>query len=437
MTNYYTLLESLVENKEARIAVIGLGYVGLPLAKAIAESGFKNIIGLDIDSKKVELINSGRAVIDTFTKNDVDELLSSGFDATTDYSSLSEADVLIICVPTPLNQYKEPDISFITSTLKEAVNHLKKGSFLSLESTTWPGTTEEVIGSMLTEHGFSIGEDIFLGYSPEREDPGNEEYTTHTIPKVVSGQTLNCLNIAKILYSSFIKQIVPVSDTKTAELVKLLENIQRSVNIGLMNEMKFISDRMGINIFEVINAAATKPFGFMEYYPGPGVGGHCIPVDPYYLTWKAKEFNFHTKFIELAGEINDSVPDYIINKSISVLNRYKKSIAESKILVLGLSYKKNVGDLRESPNLRVLQGLIDNGANAHFSDPFFKKIPQLRKYSLDMTCADINKNEIESYDLILLLTDHDDFDYELIEKYSKHIIDARGRFKPGKKVTYA
>jgi UDP-N-acetyl-D-glucosamine dehydrogenase len=437
MNKYYNTLKKKIQNRELRIAIAGMGYVGLPLAKTIADAEYRNIIGLDIDLDKIKKINNGMSVINTLEVSDLENLLASGFRATSDFSLLDQADALVICVPTPLNQYKEPDLSYIVSTVEMASKFLSKGVFLSLESTTWPGTTEEVIAKILENAGFSIGKDLFLGYSPEREDPGRSDYTTATIPKIISGQTNQCLHIAESFYGSFINEVVRVSNPKTAELVKLLENIQRSVNIGLMNEMKMIADKMNINIFEVIEAAASKPFGFTKYLPGPGVGGHCIPVDPFYLTWKAKEFNFHTKFIELAGEINDGMPNYIIQRITSILNNYKKAISGSKLLILGLSYKKNISDLRESPNLEILQELITLGAEVDYSDPFFENIPPLRKFNFNMKSQSLNKDSIASYDLVILLTDHDTFDYELIKKYSKHIVDTRGIFKLDKTTTYA
>ena len=433
----YQNLNNKILNKSATVCIAGLGYVGLPLAKTIIDAGFESVIGLDIDIKKVNSINKGKEIINSIPSKEMKALIKKGLYATSDFSHLQKADILIICVPTPINKYKEPDLSYVISTLELSKRYIHKEMLISLESTTWPGTTEEVISELLEEWKFKVGKDIFLGYSPEREDPGNDKYTTSSIPKVVSGHTKECLKIVESFYSSFIETLVPVKNTRTAELVKLVENIQRSVNIGLMNELKVVSEKMDIDIFEVIKAAATKPFGFTEYYPGPGVGGHCIPVDPFYLTWKAKEYDIHTKFIELAGEVNDSMPNYVVDKVVEVLNKKKISLSLSKILILGLSYKKNIGDLRESPNLKILESLKSSGSKVSYSDPFFKEIPSLRDYSLNMKSVSLTPKALNSFDIVLLLTDHDEFDYTMIKKYSNYIVDVRGKFSQNKKISYA
>ncbi len=333
--------------------------------------------------------------------------------------------------------HNEPDLSYILSTLDNIKERLRKNQLIVLESTTFPGTTEEEILPILKDLGFKIGKDFYLGYSPEREDPGNKEFSTKNIPKVVSGVSENCLSVVNSLYNSIIDETVPVSSTRVAEMTKILENIHRAVNIGLVNELKLIADKMNIDIYEVIKAASTKPFGFTPYYPGPGLGGHCIPIDPFYLSWKAKEYNINTRFIELAGEINTSMPNYVINKIIEALNSSGKSIKFSKVIVLGLSYKKNIDDLRESPSLRIIELLLNYGAEVFFSDPYFDEIPITRKFNYKIKSTDINKKTLNSADIIVLATDHDSFNYELIEKESNLIVDSRGRFKNSKKVIRA
>ncbi len=426
-----------LENKKAKICVIGLGYVGLPLSILLSQKGYE-VLGIDIDEKKINCINSGKSYIQHFDSKVVQECLKSGrISASYDFKRVRECNSIIICLPTPLNAYREPDLSYIIKTLDDICPHLVENQLLSLESTTYPGTTEEILRPKIEKQGFEIGKNFYLSYSPEREDPGNNQYNTSTIPKVVGGSTKNCLKVAISLYKNIINEVIPVSSTRAAEMTKLLENIHRAVNIGLMNEIKPLADRLGIDLYEVINAAATKPFGFVPYYPGPGLGGHCIPIDPFYLTWKAREFGMHTRFIELAGEINASMPAYVVNKVIEGLNNISKALKGSKLLVLGISYKKNVDDMRESPSVEIMQLLKDKGAAVDYSDKYFPEFPSMRKFSFYLKSIRITAEELNNYDLIILATDHDYFDYELIQNNSKMIIDTRGRFKPSENIIRA
>ena len=429
-------LELKIKEKRAKIGVIGLGYVGLPLVMRFIQKGFKSI-GFDIDEQKLIKLRASNTYIKHILSSDIKKAFDLGFEVTSNFDKIDLVDVIIICVPTPLGMHNEPDLSYILSTLNNIKERLRKNQLIVLESTTFPGTTEEEILPILNDLGFKIGIDLYLGYSPEREDPGNKEFSTKNIPKVVSGVTKDCLSIVKSLYNSIIDETVPVSSTKVAEMTKILENIHRAVNIGLVNELKVIADKMNIDIYEVIKAASTKPFGFTPYYPGPGLGGHCIPIDPFYLSWKAKEYNINTRFIELAGEINTSMPNYVLNKIIEALNSLGKSIKFSKIIILGLSYKKNIDDLRESPSLRIIELLLNYGSEVLFSDPYFDEIPITRKFNYKVKSTALNKKTLNSADIIVLATDHDSFDYELIEKESNLIVDSRGRFKNSKKVIRA
>jgi len=422
-----------IQNNESVIGVIGLGYVGLPLILRFVESGFKTI-GFDINQNKIDMLNKGQSFIKHINKIKINDAINSGLQASSDFSRVSEVDIIIICVPTPLGPHNEPDLSYIKTTLELIKSYFKKRQLLILESTTYPGTTEEEIIPVVEKLKYKIGSDYFIGYSPEREDPGNKEFNTKTIPKIVSGHTENCLTLTQNLYNKIVDQTVPVKSTKVAEMAKIYENIYRAVNIGLVNELKVIADKMGIDIYEVIKAAATKPFGFTPYYPGPGLGGHCIPIDPFYLSWKAKEVGINSRFIELAGEINASMPDYVIGKIITALNNKGKSVKNSKILLLGLAYKKNVDDLRESPSLAILDTLLKLGAKVKYTDPHVKNIPKGRKYSLNLISQTLNSKILSNSDLVILLTDHDDFDYDLILKESNLIIDTRGKIKSHKKV---
>lgn len=413
------------KSHEGKIGIIGLGYVGLPLLLRFAEMDFP-VIGFDVDQDKVDSLNNGKSYIKHINSEAIGKAFNSQAQATTYFSKISEADALIICVPTPLTKHRDPDISFITSTMETLKPHLREGQVLSLESTTYPGTTDEVLLPYLVDRGFSVGENYFLVYSPEREDPGNPNFTTQSIPKVCGGYTRECLEVGQTLYEQVIDQVTAVSSTRTAEMTKLLENIHRAVNIGLVNEMKMVADKMDIDIHEVIRAAATKPFGFTPYYPGPGLGGHCIPIDPFYLTWKAKEFDLNTRFIELSGEVNSHMPDYVINKLTSALNMRSKSVNGSKVLVLGIAYKKNVDDMRESPSVALMEKLRDLGAEVMYSDPYVPKFPKMREHHFDLKSVDLTDNMIASYDCILLATDHSDFPYEMILRSAQLIIDTRG-----------
>lgn len=419
-------LQQRIASHTAVVGVFGLGYVGLPLALRFSEAGLK-IIGFDIDEHKVNELNNGQSYIKQISKERVAQATQQGFVATTDFSQTTQLDALIICVPTPLNQYREPDLSFVENTLTALLPHFQEGQLLSLESTTWPGTTEEIIQPMLQKHGFVPGKNCALVFSPEREDPGNTQYHTQNIPKIIGGVTPSCLALGTALYEKAITTMVPVSSPKAAEMTKLLENIHRAVNIGLVNEMKIIADKMGINIHEVIDAAATKPFGFVPYKPGPGLGGHCIPIDPFYLSWKVKEYGINTRFIELAGEINHHMPRWVVSKVADALNDKGKAIRGSNILILGLSYKKNIDDTRESPAVEIMSLLEGKGAKIAYSDPHVPVFPSKRDYSFDLSSVALTPENLNRYDCIVLATDHDAFDYKLLLEHSQMIVDTRGR----------
>lgn len=418
---------SKLENKTACIGVLGLGYVGIPLAKRISEIGLK-VIGFDVLEKRILQLNSGESPIEHISNENIQTMVDSGFVATDDFSNAAQCDALILCVPTPLNSNREPDLSFVIATMEQIKPYLRKGQLLSLESTTWPGTTDEKLLPYFSALGLEAGKDCFLVYSPEREDPGNPNFTTRTIPKVVGGHTKNCLEAGEALYGLIVDEVVSVSSTRASEMVKLLENIHRSVNIGLVNELKIVADKMGLDIFEIIDAAKTKPFGFTAYYPGPGIGGHCIPIDPFYLTWKAREFGVNTRFIELAGEINASMPQYVVNKIASALNEKSKALKGSKVLVLGVAYKGNVDDVRESPSVIVMEHLRDLGCDLSYSDPHVPVFPEMRKHKFKLESVELTPSNIASYDVVVLLTAHKKFDYDLIAQHAKLIVDTRGKF---------
>jgi UDP-N-acetyl-D-glucosamine dehydrogenase len=431
-----TLLRK-IQSREAVVGIVGLGYVGLPLMLRFVEVGYK-VIGFDIDQSKVASLNAGRSYIEHIPSAQIAQARSSRFEATTDFSRAAEADALILCVPTPLNKHREPDISFIIDTTESLTPHLRRGQLVSLESTTYPGTTDEELLPRIEARGLKVGEDVFLVFSPEREDPGNPTFTTRTIPKVCGGVTTACQQVGTALYGSVIDKVIPVSSTRAAEMTKLLENIHRAVNIGLVNEMKIVADRMGIDIHEVIRAAATKPFGFVAYYPGPGLGGHCIPIDPFYLTWKAREYGVHTRFIELAGEVNASMPDYVISKVTGALNLGRKSIKGSRILVLGIAYKKNVDDMRESPSVMLMEKLRDLGAEVSYSDPHIPVFPRMREHKFELTSVALTPASVAGFDCVLLATDHNKFDYDMIRSHAKLIIDSRGKYlEPAKNIVKA
>jgi UDP-N-acetyl-D-glucosamine dehydrogenase len=425
--------ESLVarfRSREAVVGVIGLGYVGLPLVCRFAEAGFRTI-GFDIDPDKVAALEAARSYLSTVTGEKLREALARGFQPTTDYARAKEADALIICVPTPLTPAREPDLRYITGTLDALLPHLRERQLLSLESTTYPGTTEEIIRPRLEAKGLRVGENFFLVFSPEREDPGNARFSTRTIPKVCGGSTPACLEVGVALYSQAIDQVVPVSSTRAAEMTKLLENIHRAVNIGLVNEMKVIADRMGIDIHEVIRAAATKPFGFVPYYPGPGLGGHCIPIDPFYLAWKARQHGADARFIELAGEINRGMPEWVVGKIAGALAARGKAIKGSRILILGIAYKKNVDDTRESPAAEIMELLRARGAQLSYSDPYVPRFPRMREHRFDLASIDPSPKVLANQDCVVLVTDHDSFDFRSIAAHAPLLVDTRGRYPAG------
>lgn len=417
-----------IRSKDARVGIIGLGYVGLPLVVVFCRAGF-HVTGFDIDNEKVELLKQGR----TYIKHIPSSLISQYgplFSPTSDFSKLSDMDCIIICVPTPLTKYREPDMTYIFNTARMIAKTLHNGQLIVLESTTYPGTTDEDLREILEETGLRAGEDFYLAYSPEREDPNNKDLSTSTIPKVIGGYTQGCLEVAKAFYDSIVVKTVPVSSTKVAEAVKLLENIYRAVNIALVNEMKMLFDRMGIDIWEIIEAAKTKPFGFQAFYPGPGLGGHCIPIDPFYLTWKAREYDFSTRFIELAGEINTHMPYYVVEKLGWALNRLGKSLHGSKVLVLGMAYKRDIDDQRESPSLRIIQLLKGYGAEVSYHDPYVPVCRGHRHYpDIDMKSVKLTAETLKRADIVLLTTDHTVYDYAFIERHARCIVDTRGAFK--------
>lgn len=417
-----------IKNKSVVVGILGLGYVGLPLSLRFTDAGAK-VIGFDVDQHKVDRLREGHSGIEHIGNDRLLAALEAGFEPTSDMSRASEADALIICVPTPLNRYREPDLSYVEDTIDEVTPYLRRGHLVSLESTTYPGTTEEVVLPRLQKSGLEAGTDFFVVYSPEREDPGNATYNTQNIPKVCGGLTPDCLEAGVALYEMAIDKVVPVSSPRAAEMTKLLENIHRVVNIGLVNEMKIIATRMDIDIHEVIGAAATKPFGFTPYYPGPGIGGHCIPVDPFYLTWKAREYDVHTRFIELAGEINTTMPRWVLDRVVEALNGHGKAVKGAKILVLGLAYKKNIDDLRESPALTILELLAEKGADICYSDPHVPVFDGHGDLSMHMESVPLSPELLRSIDLALLVTNHDRFDYDMLREHAPLIVDTRGVFR--------
>lgn len=415
------------QERSLRVGVVGLGYVGLPLALRCVQAGY-SVTGFDIDPDKVQALSEGRSYILHIGSERVDQARNAGMQATTDFSMVADMDALLICVPTPLTRHREPDMTFIFNTMEQLRPHLQEGQLVVLESTTYPGTTEEDLKPRLEAAGFEIGGTLFLGFSPEREDPGNPSFSTQTIPKIVSGVTPDCLRAVTALYEGIVDQVVPVSSPRVAEMTKLMENIHRAVNIGLVNEMKIAADRMGVDIHEVIAAAATKPFGFVPYRPGPGLGGHCIPIDPFYLTWKAREYGVHTRFIELAGEINSAMPDWVMTKISDALNARSLPLRGSRILVLGLAYKKNIDDLRLSPSVQLLERLRDHGADFAYHDPHVPAFPKLREHRFDLRSVALDTATLSTFDCVVLATDHDCFDYPWIQQHARLIVDTRGRF---------
>ena len=431
------LLKEALEKKTAKIGVVGLGYVGLPLLQVFIEAGFQTL-GFDLDKAKVAQLAAGKSYIQHVSDEWIHESISQQrFEPTTEMDRLCEADAILICVPTPLTESREPDLRYIESTGNQIARVLRPGQLIILESTTYPGTTRDVLLPILEQSGLQVGQDFFLAYSPEREDPGNKQYSARSIPKVIGGIDSQSLELANTLYAAAVSETVPVATCEVAEACKILENTYRSVNIAMVNELKVLFDRLGMDIWEVIDAAKTKPFGFQPFYPGPGLGGHCIPIDPFYLSWIARKHDMTTRFIELAGEINTAMPNFVVQKVGEALNDIGKSIRGSKILILGLAYKKNIDDLRESPTLVIIDALLDLGANIQYSDPFFDTIPHTRKHQLDLKSKPLNIEILNEVDIVLLATDHDDFDYILIEKEARLIVDTRGRFKASDKIIKA
>ena len=421
-----------IEQKTFTVGIVGLGYVGLPLMWTFHENGLP-VIGFDIDQTKIDHLREGTPYIKHLGKDMMQALAASDHcDATTDFSRLSEADAVLLCVPTPLNQYREPDMSYVISTTETVAHHLREGQLVILESTTYPGTTEEVMIPLLEKHSSLIaGKDFYVAYSPEREDPGNPNFNTAKIPKVVGGHGEDALKLALALYDTAIVQTVPVSDTKTAEAVKITENVFRSVNIALVNELKVVYAKMGIDVHEVLDAADTKPFGFMKFTPGPGLGGHCIPIDPFYLTWKAREFQENTRFIELAGEINTHMPEYVVEQTIKALNTHKKAVNGSKILLVGLAYKPNVDDMRESPTFELFHLLEELGAEVAYYDSYIPTIPPTREHAhyTGRKSIEWDQATINGFDAVLISTNHSDIDYSELAEWSDCIIDTRNAMK--------
>ena len=421
-------LEKKIDNKSLTLGIIGLGYVGLPLSLTFLRKGVK-VIGYDLDPSKIKAISQGKSYIKHIPSNELTEYVSKGkFSATNDFLRLSEPDVLLICVPTPLTKNREPDLKYIEATGQAIAKVLRPGQLIVLESTTYPGTTVEILQPILEQNGLKAGADFALAFSPEREDPGNPNFGTADIPKVVGGIDPQSTHIATSLYAIGMKEVIPVSSTQTAELTKLLENIFRSVNIALVNELKVLCLSMGIDVWEVIQAASTKPFGYMPFYPGPGLGGHCIPIDPFYLTSKAREFDIPTRFIELAGEVNAAMPYFVVQRVMDALNEHGKSLKGAKVLILGAAYKKDVDDDRESPSYKLMELLAKKGAEVSYNDPHIPNLKAVRKYDLGMTSTQLTPENLAAVDCVLVATDHSDYDYNFILEHARLIVDTRNVF---------
>jgi UDP-N-acetyl-D-glucosamine dehydrogenase len=414
-----------IEGREAKVAVVGLGYVGLPLAMLFAEKGFQ-VLGFDTDQTKVDQLNAGRSYIGHIPEDRVGRVIAGGkLEATADFSRLAEPEAILICVPTPLTRHREPDLSYVEQTARSIAASLRPGQLVVLESTTWPGTTREVVSPLLEAKGLVCGKEFFLAYSPEREDPGNPKFSAANIPKVVGGITPECTRAAAALYRAIVPEVVPVSSPEVAESTKQLENIFRAVNVGLVNELKMLFHRMGIDVWEVIEAASTKPFGFMPFTPGPGLGGHCLPIDPYYLTWRARQFDFPTRFVELAGEINTGMPGYVISRLTYELNREGKCLKGARILLLGMAYKPDVDDLRESPALRLIELLREQGACVSYNDPHIPRLHRTRQYDFDMSSVELTPETLASMDCVVVVTNHKVYDWDSIAKHAALILDTR------------
>jgi UDP-N-acetyl-D-glucosamine dehydrogenase len=424
----YDRLLSSIGSRDARVGIVGLGYVGLPLAVTATNAGF-GVIGFDIDAQRVAKVNRGETVIKHIDGGLLGDAIAKGkFEASADFSRLAEVDAILICVPTPLTRHREPDLSFVEATARSVAGSLRAGQLVVLESTTYPGTTDEVLRPILEEGGLKSGQDFFLAFSPEREDPGNPDFGTSTIPKVVGGDGAHALELANALYGALVTKTVPVSSAATAEAVKLTENIFRAVNIALVNELKVVYEAMGIDVWEVIDAAKTKPFGFMPFYPGPGLGGHCIPIDPFYLTWKAREYEISTRFVELAGEINTAMPQRVVSQLARAMDsRLKRGLNGARVLVLGIAYKKNVDDMRESPSLRLIELLEERGAVTAYHDPHIAEIPPTREHAplTGRRSVALTAQEVAAYDAVLIATDHDTVDYALVVDNAKLVVDTR------------
>src|SRR5713101_4253235 len=418
-------LREKIERKAATVCVVGLGYVGLPLAETFAAGGYP-VLGFDIDEKKVQSLKQGKSYIGHISSERVAELIKTGrFDATTDPRRFAEVDAIVICVPTPLTEAREPDLSYIINTGEAIRPHLKRGQLVVLESTTYPGTTDELLLPILEKSGLKVGRDFFLAFSPEREDPGNQNFATRNIPKVVGGFDAVSRDLAVALYTPIVEGVVPVSGTRVAEACKILENTYRAINIALVNELKVVFNAMGIDVWEVIRAAKTKPFGFQAFYPGPGLGGHCIPIDPFYLTWAARKYDLHTRFIELAGEINISMPRYVVERIALALNEVGKPLKESRICVLGVAYKKDVDDPRESPAFTILERLQDRGAAVTYSDPHVPVLPAMRHHSIRLESQPLTKDFLAAQDCVAIITDHSSYDFQFIVDHAPVVVDTR------------
>ncbi len=414
-----------IRNKTARVGILGMGYVGLPLARTFCGAGFR-VLGFDIDPVKVKKLTAGRSYIKHIPASTIRGLLSKGlFKATCDPKALRTCDALLICVPTPLSKMRDPDMTYVVKTTETIAGQLQRGQLVVLESTTYPGTTREVCIPILETSGLKVSKDFFLAFSPEREDPGREDFTTETITKVVGGHDRPSMNVAAALYAAAIAKVKPVTSCDVAEAAKIIENVYRCVNIAMVNELKMLFERMGIDIWEVIEAAKTKPFGFQAFYPGPGLGGHCIPIDPFYLTWKAREFGMATRFIELAGEINTAMPEYVVNHCASALNEHQKALKGARVLVLGLAYKKNIDDIRESPSIELIEILRRRGAKVDYNDPYVPTTHKQREHDLRMRSVPITPASLRKYDCVVVSTDHDCYDYAAIIKNSKIVVDSR------------
>jgi len=429
-TNLASALEKKIVDRKARIGVIGLGYVGLPLVKTFLTNGF-SVVGFDVDEKKIRMLNHGQSYIKHISATELRKFLAlKAFQATADFRRLASMDAILICVPTPLDSHRNPDLSFVLNTTRVIAANLRRGQLVVLESTTYPGTTDEEMLPILETSSLRAGVDFFLAFSPERENPGDPVYSTANTPKVVGGHTRECLRVAKALYDQIVCQTIPVSSTRVAEASKLLENIFRSVNIALVNELKMIFERMDIDIWEVIEASSSKPFGFMPFYPGPGYGGHCIPVDPFYLTWKAKEVDYSTKFIELAGEINTAMPYYVVEKTVDALADRGRGIKGARVLVLGVAYKKDIDDQRESPSLKIISILLKKGATVAYNDPFVPRTSGHREYpDLDLKSVPLTAAGLRRYDAVIIATDHSSYDYGGLVKNARLVIDTRNAVK--------